>query len=75
MAIRPKAEDNFCKVTMLLFYTVFIIHYMYGAVRRCRRMGGNLRCTFFEDLITQTVPHPSNQFSGLQCCYCLKIRQ
>jgi len=83
MTIKPKAEDNFCKATMLLFYTVFIIYYMYGAVRRWRRMGDNLSCIFFEDLITQTVtlnsethiPHPPNQFSGLQCCYCLKIRQ
>ena len=46
-------------------------------------MGDNLSCTFFEDLITQTVtlnsethiPHPPNQFSGLECCYCLKTRQ
>ena len=46
-------------------------------------MEGNLNCTFFEDLITQTValnsvthlPHPDNIFSGLQCCYCLQIRQ
>jgi hypothetical protein len=83
MAIKPKAQDNFCKATMLLFYAVFIIHYMYGAVTRWRRMGGNLTCIVFEDLITQTValnsethiPHPPNQFSGLYCCYCLKIRQ
>ena len=46
-------------------------------------MGGNLSCTIFEDQITKTVasnsetriPHPPNQFAGLQCCYCLKIRQ
>ena len=25
MAIKPKAEDNFCKATMLLLYTLFYI--------------------------------------------------
>jgi hypothetical protein len=55
MANTHKAEDNFCKATMFLFYTVFIIHYMHAAVRRWRRMGSNRSCTFFEDLITQTI--------------------
>jgi hypothetical protein len=76
MAITPKAEDNFCKATMLLLYTVFII-YVCSSEEGWRRMGGNLSCTFFEDFITQTValnsethiPHPSHQFSGLQRCY------
>jgi hypothetical protein len=44
---------------------------------------GNQNCTFFEALITYRVSsnyvtpvsHPPNKFAGLQCCYCLQIRQ